>query len=202
MFGAHSLGIIMNYWLLSATAAGVVLCSGCSKPAPEELFAKAERAKKQAEAAVDTTTRTERLHALFAPALESYAELIDTYPTSGLADSALYTTGVILNGGTHEYQLAVDSYKRYLTLFPNGVHAEQVLFMIGYLYNNELHNLDSAGAFYRRYLGRYPNGDLAASAAYELGTLGKSPDDLLPKEEPAPANVAAAKTEKQAHRRH
>ncbi len=175
----------------------IVMLAGCSKPTAEELFSRAQQAQRQAEAAADTTTDAARLRTLFAPALEAYGKIVDEYPASDFAEPALFMRGTIFNNNTHEYQLAVDTYRRYLELYPNGKQAELASFLMGYLYNNELHNLDSAAAAYRRYLERYPNTEMAASARFELNTLGKSLDELLPREDSsAPPKVASSKSRK------
>jgi predicted TPR repeat methyltransferase len=52
--------------------------------------------------------------------------------------------------------------------------------MVGYLYNNQLGMTDSAEAAYRKFLSLYPQNELATSAQFELETLGKDPQELLP----------------------
>ena len=69
------------------------------------------------------------------------------------------------------------------------------MFLIGYLYNNELHNLDSASAAYKRYLAKYPNDQYASSAQFELNTLGKPMEEILPGA-PAPASPEPKKSVK------
>jgi len=170
----------MKQLLIVSLAASLVLNFGCSKPTPEQLFAKAQKDQRQAEAAADTARDPAKVRALFVPSLDAYRELVDTYPRSELAEPSLFMMGTIFNNNTHEYDRAVEAYKKYLDLFPGGKQAQLACFLIGYLYNNELHNLDSAAAAYRRFLDRYPNSEMAASAQFELSTLGKSPDELLP----------------------
>ena len=74
------------------------------------------------------------------------------------------------------------------------------MFLVGYLYNNELHNTDSAAAAYRRFLERFPQHEMATSAQYELQTLGKSPEELLPqdRETESPPPAAAGRQRRQA----
>jgi tetratricopeptide (TPR) repeat protein len=159
---------------------GVILLWGCGRPTAEELFAKAQKEQKAAEAAADTTRSVEAMRTLFSAPLATYTTIVDEYPKSDFVEPSLFMIGTIRNNNTHEYQLAVDAYKRYVELFPDGKQVQLAMFLIGYLYNNELHNLDSAGAAYRRFLDRYPDSEMAASARFELNTLGKSPDELLP----------------------
>jgi outer membrane protein assembly factor BamD (BamD/ComL family) len=192
----------MKLRLFSTIVPGLLLLAGCSKPSPEELFAKAQQDQRQAEAAADTTKDPARLRTLFAPALAAYGRIIDEYPKSEFAEPSLYMTGTIFNSNTHEFDRAVEVYKRFIVLYPDSKQSERVSFMIGYIYNNELHNLDSAAAAYRRFLERYPNAEMAASARYELSNLGKSPEELLPPDQPASPGVAAARSTKHPRPKH
>jgi hypothetical protein len=54
--------------------------------------------------------------------------------------------------------------------------------MVGYIYNNILNMVDSARVAYTRFLEQFPDAELATSAQYELNTLGKKPEELLPSE--------------------
>ena len=67
------------------------------------------------------------------------------------------------------------------------------MFLIGYVYHNELRMLDSAKVAYERFLSEYPNHEMAISAQFELNTLGKPPEELVPKDEAPDATVAQGK---------
>jgi TolA-binding protein len=176
--------------------AGIV-CAGCSKPTAQEYFANANAAEKQAAAARDTMTNPEEAHRLFQPAIQALESLIAEYPSDILADSALFRLAIIRTNDTREPQLAVDTYKKYVGRYPDNPKTPLAMFLIGYLYNNELHNLDSASAAYRRYLAKYPNDQYAQSAQFELNTLGKPLEEILPKSEqpakPAPKKASRKK---------
>lgn len=164
---------------------------GCSKPTAEESFAKAEAVETAAVSAMDSVKTTEGAQSLFHPVIGDFSRVIDDHPGHVLAEVALFRIATIRNNYTHEIPEALDTYRRYVELYPEGKQAPVSMFLIGYLYNNELHNIDSAAAAYRRFLAKYPDHEMALSAQFELNTLGKPPDELLPKE-PAPSVGARA----------
>jgi tetratricopeptide (TPR) repeat protein len=157
------------------------LAAGCGKPPAEESFAKAEAAEVRAVRSVDTVKSSESARTLFHPVIGDFSKVIEDHPGHVLAEVALFRIATIRNNYTHEIPEALDAYRKYVELYPEGNQAPVSMFLIGYLYNNELHNLDSAAAAYRRFLAKYPDHEMALSAQFELNTLGKPPDDLLPK---------------------
>ena len=186
--------MIMNRWgVLSMLVAGI--CAGCSRPTAEDYFARAEAAEKQALAARDTLSSPEEVRQRFQPAVDAFESLITEYPSHPLAESALFRLAGLRTNDTHEPQLAIDAYTRYIERYPEGEKTPLAMFLIGYLYNNELHNLDSASAAYKRYLAKYPNDQYASSAQFELNTLGKPIEEVLPSA-PAPAPSSPPKTPK------
>ena len=175
----------MKHVLVVAMILGLV---GCSKPTAEQLFDKAMQAEQSAMAKMDSVRFTGGVKEAYAPAIAAFQKVRAEYPTHPLSEAALFRLANIRNNHTEEYDLAVDAYREYVRQYPEGQQTELSMFLIGYLYNNSLHNLDSAGAAYRRFLAKYPESSYAVSAQFELNTLGKSPDDLIPpppaKEEP------------------
>jgi outer membrane protein assembly factor BamD (BamD/ComL family) len=179
---------------------GALLCAGCGKPSAEDSFKKADEAARQATAKLDTVRTDDEARALYGPAIAEFERVITDHPDHELAEAALFRIASIQNNYTRQPQEAVDSYKSYIARYPNGKQTELAMFLVGFIYNNSLHNVDSAGAAYRNFLARYPNSQYAISAQFELNTLGKPLDELLPKsEEPAketPATPAAKKHSK------
>lgn len=175
-----------------------VVCAGCSKPTAEEDFAKVEEASQRAAKMMDTVRNQESTYTIYKPVEAAFEDFIREHPQHPLAEAALFRVANIRNNHLREFVPAVDAYKQYCERYPDGKQRELSMFLIGYLYNNELHNLDSAGAAYRRFLAVYPESQYATSAQFELNTLGKSPEDLLPKTEelkkPAPKQSARKTT--------
>ena len=159
--------------------------TGCGKPAAKDSFARAEEEEKRARKTVESATAPQDLHAVYQSTVEAFEKVIADHPEDELAEASLFRIANIRNNDTKEPALAIDLYKRYVQLYPNGKQTPLSMFIIGYLYNNELHNLDSASAAYKRFLEKYPDNEMAMSAQYELNTLGKTPDELLPKTQEA-----------------
>lgn len=159
--------------------AAAVVVTGCSKPSAEEYYAKAEAAQKSARQAADSLAGKASAKTLFAPVVEQYSSLITEYPSSLLAEKALFQRAAIRTNDTKEHELAISDYKVYAERYPDGEKTPLAMFLIGYIYNNELHNLDSAAAAYKRFLAKYPASEMAMSAQFELNTLGKSPEELV-----------------------
>jgi len=156
--------------------------AGCSKPTAEEYFARAQKSYGLVQRQADTLKNQQQLPDLFTPVMAEYEELISQHPASKEAETAMFLVATIQNNDLHQYQPAIDAYRRYVQHYPEGKQAPLAMFMMGYLYNNELRLLDSAASAYKRFLEKYPNSEMAASAKFELETLGKSPEELVPKE--------------------
>jgi outer membrane protein assembly factor BamD (BamD/ComL family) len=176
--------------ILIAFAAAAVIFSGCSKPSAEEYFDKGQKARELAQHQADTLKNQVLLPGLYQPSIDEFEKLVNAYPTSAQAETAMFIVASIRTNETHQPDLAVVAYKKYLQLFPAGKQAPLAGFMIGYLYNNELHELDSARVAYTRFLEKFPDHEMAASAKFELENLGKSPEELIPKEPPPTAKTA------------
>ncbi len=160
-----------------------VMVAGCSKPSAEERFAKAEAAQKAARTAADSLAGKADPKALFAPVVEQLSNVITDHPSSVLAEKALFQRAAIRTNDTKEHELAISDYRLYAQRYPDGEKTPLAMFLIGYIYNNELHNLDSAASAYKRFLEKYPTNEMAMSAQFELNTLGKSPEELISRQQ-------------------
>jgi outer membrane protein assembly factor BamD (BamD/ComL family) len=167
--------------LVCSVLVSAVVVAGCSKPTAGEYFARAEHAYSQAQRQLDTLKNQQFVPGLFTPVLESFETVIKEYPASAEAETSMFLVATIQNNELHQPQPAINAYRRFLEHYPFGKQAPLAMFMTAYLYNNELHELDSAGAMYRLFLEKYPNSEMAPSAKFELETLGKSPEELIPR---------------------
>jgi outer membrane protein assembly factor BamD (BamD/ComL family) len=182
--------------ILYCAVALIVVLTGCSKPTAEESLKKAKAAYEHARIKADSLGGKADNARVYEESVELYSSVADSYPDAPEGGEALFMLATIRNNHTKEYAKAIESYRLYAQRFPQGERAPISLFLMGYLYNNELRQFDSAGAVYRRFLAQFPNHELALSAQFELQTLGKAPEDLLPPDpvvaavpakEPAPA---------------
>jgi len=170
----------------------VLLFGGCSKRTAPELLREAQEAQQHAQYAADSLGAKANIPDLFEPVVRDYEKVFSQHPTSPEAEQALFKVAELQAGLLNNPQKAVDAFRRYEGAFPSGPKAQTAMFMVGYIYNNNLNMLDSASAAYKRFLERFPESELATSAQYELNTLGKKPEELLPAE-PAPAPTQVAK---------
>jgi len=166
--------------------AALVVLEGCGKASPQDLLAQAGESEKTARTSIDTARVKAEVDRgqVFATALELYGEIIDDHPEAPEAEVALIRRAAILGNDTRQIEGAIEDYKLYVKRYPDGKNSPLAMFLIGYLYNNELQQTDSAAAAYRRFLERYPESEMATSAQFELNTLGKSPEELIPAEPP------------------
>jgi outer membrane protein assembly factor BamD (BamD/ComL family) len=176
--------------MLTLVWVAAMVISGCSKPTPEEYFARAESEEAAAVLVADTLTVLEERREVFADVIETYTELIEEYPSSEYAEAALFKLAAIYNNHTREFRKAVATFDRYLALYPSGENAAVSQFMIGYIYNNELGMLDSAKVAYERFLTEHPDNEMVPSAQFELENLGRSPEELVPAEDGGKDHVA------------
>ncbi len=167
-----------RFYALGLTS--LVVLAGCGKPTASEYFSRAEVEYKAARATADTLQNREAVTKLFEPAVESYSKVVQDYPNDPLAERALFMTAKIRNDDMRDPENAIVSFRQYADKYPEATQAPVATFMVGYLYHNELHQLDSASSWYKRFLDRYPQNEMAVSAQFELSSLGKSPDELLP----------------------
>lgn len=165
----------------------LMVLEGCSRANPQELLSQAAEAEKSARMTIDTARvkADVDVKAVFAPVLTLYGELIEDHSESPEAELALVRRAAILGNDTRQIEAAIGDYKLYVKRYPDGTNTPLAMFLVGYLYNNELHQTDSAGAAYRRFLERFPDSEMASSAQFELNTLGKTPEELIPSEPPA-----------------
>ncbi len=180
---------VVRFWISFVL---LLALAGCSKPSAPEALKMAQDAEEYARRTLDSlqvlrfadTTRAPLKPAEhFKDVIARYTALVEDYPGSPEAEVALFRRAAIRNNYTREPELAVRDYAQYARLYPDNEKTPLVMFLVGYIYNNELHQLDSAEAAYKRFLQKYPDNEMAPSAQFELSTLGKSPDQLLP---PAP----------------
>jgi outer membrane protein assembly factor BamD (BamD/ComL family) len=174
----------MNVPAVVVLFAVAILASGCSKPGPRELYNRADKAEADAIKMLDSVREESKVREAFAPALDNFRQLVESYPADTLAEIALFRSANIRSNYTNESLEAINDFKKYVDLYPKGRQTEMAMFLIGFVYNNSLHQLDSAGAAYRRFLERFPESEYATAARFELNSLGKSPEDLLPPPEP------------------
>jgi hypothetical protein len=66
--------------------------------------------------------------------------------------------------------------------------------MVGYLYNNSLLKPDSAAIAYKHFLELYPQNELATSAQFELQSIGKKPEEMIP--QPVPSAISSSPSKK------
>lgn len=161
---------------VSLILSSFVLFAGCSKPSPEEYFARATAAR-------DSSN--------FTTAIQEYEALIKDHPQSVQAEEALFHIASIRNDNLHDFPSAVQTYKQYVEKYPQGKHLPIALFLTGYLYNNELHDLNASKAAYEQFLAAYPDHEMVPSAKFELQNLGKKPEELLPAMQQSAQQTAA-----------
>lgn len=173
----------------------LVLWSGCSKPPASDVLKKAQESEEIARRVLDTMRVRPEPKEYFQAIIDDYSRVVDGYETAPEAEVALFRRAAIRNNDTKEHEAAIGDYKVYAQRYPTSEKTPLVMFLIGYIYNNELHNLDSAAAAYTRFLDKYPENEMASSAQFELRTLGKAPEELLPPAPPPekPARRASAK---------
>lgn len=146
------------------TVSALVLLSSCSGRNARDLYDEGRAAEDSAK---------------YILALEKYDEVVNTYPSEAVAETALYRTVMIRANAPGDKALAVGSQMRFLELYPKSQEAPKVMFMLAFLYNNELGRTDSAKKYYELFLAVYPAHELAPSAKFELETLGKGPEEIL-----------------------
>lgn len=169
-----------------------LMFAGCNRKTAPELFQQALERQQRAQHAADSLGSKADLADLFAPAVREYENVVNEHPASPEAEQALFKVAELQAGLLNNPHKAIDAFRRYAAAFPSGPKAQTAMFMIGYIYNNNLNMLDSASAAYKRFLERFPESELTTSAQYELNTLGKKPEELLPPD-PAPAQSQVAK---------
>lgn len=181
--------------------------AGCSKRSAPEALKMAQDTEEYTRRTLDSlqvlrfadTTRAPLMPAEhFKDVIARYTEIVEDYPGSPEAEVALFRRASIRNNYTREPALAVMDYAQYARQYPDNEKTPLVMFLVGYIYNNELHQLDSAEAAYKRFLQKYPDNEMAASAQFELNTLGKSPDQLLPPAPPAETKTPRKQVAKRA----
>jgi outer membrane protein assembly factor BamD (BamD/ComL family) len=136
----------------------------CSKKSDRDLYGEGNAA----EAGLD-----------FGRAASLYEEVAEKYPHTAYAESSLVRAASIYNNNLKDMPKALRTYRRFYESFPSSKQAPTMLFLSGFLLNNEMHMLDSARAVYEAFLQKYPDHELAPSARFELGTLGKDPNESL-----------------------
>ena len=157
-----------------------VLLLGCGGKSAEEQFALAQARFDEAQHMVDSLKRKADPVALFTPVAQAYEQVAADHPRSEQAEQALFRAAELRSQYLSDIPGAVALYKRYAETFPAAAKAPTALFMVGYLYNNSLLKPDSAEIAYKKFLEQYPQSELVTSAQYELQTIGKKPEDMIP----------------------
>ena len=105
----------------------------------------------------------------------AYAKAFPTDTTTAvyLVKSALFYQNI------RKIDSAIYCYNEVYTKFPDYHKANLALFSEAFLYGNDKHDLVKAKQLYEEYLKKYPTSKMAPSAAMELRTLGKSPEEVL-----------------------
>jgi TolA-binding protein len=137
---------------------------GCTKPSAEELYLKGESAQKDGE---------------YDKALETYQELMRTYPDSVRTPEAYYAVGTIYQNYKNDNRSALNAYRDLVAKYPHHPASSNAAFLVGFMYDNNFHRTDSARAAYDLFLKNYPSDPLNADARFELGNLGKDPAQIL-----------------------
>jgi len=140
------------------------MCIGCSRPNAEGLYSKALDAQKNDQ---------------FDDAIDTYKELIRTYPDSTRTPEAYYAVGMIYLDQKRSYHDAIHTFQDLEDKYPNHGTAPNASFLIGFIYNNNLKNIDSARIAYEDFLKRYSTNHLVGSVQFELSNLGKDPAEIL-----------------------
>lgn len=157
-----------------------ILAVGCGGKSAEEQFAAAQSKFDEAQHVVDSLKRQADPIALFTPVAEAYERVAADHPRSEQAEQALFRAAELRSQYLGDAAGALSHYRQYAEDFPAASKAPTALFMVGYLYNNSLFKSDSAVAAYKKFLELYPHSELVTSAQYELQTIGKRPEDLIP----------------------
>jgi outer membrane protein assembly factor BamD (BamD/ComL family) len=184
---------VLSLPLLFAVA---LIAAGCAKSTPRELYDRADKAEAAAIKMLDSIREESKVRSAFAPALEGFDEIAKAFPADSIAEVAIFRAANIRNNYTGQSAEAVLGFKDYVAKYPAGRQTEMAMFLIGFVYNNSLHQMDSAGAAYKRFLDKYPDSQYATAARFELSTLGKSPEELLPAPEPLQTPKSPAVTKK------
>lgn len=181
--------IVRTVLVVTMMAMAAAMVGGCGTPTADEMFAQAQAAHDAAQKAADSLGRKADFAALFTPVAAAYERVAFEHPSSLPAEQALFKAAELHAGYLQNVPRAIEMYKRFVDTFPMSAKAPTALFMVGYLYNNQLGRSDSAAVAYKKFLRLYPQNELATSAQFELETLGKKPEELLPAQ---PGKNAAA----------
>lgn len=171
---------LKTYAGLAATGLLAILVVGCGGRSAEEQFAAAQTRFNEAQHVVDSLKRKADPVELFTPVALAYEAVADDHPRSAQAEQALFRAAELRSQYLGDVPGALALYKRYAEDFPAAAKAPTALFMVGYLYNNNLFKPDSAEIAYKKFLELYPQSELVTSAQYELQTIGKKPEDMIP----------------------
>ncbi|HEX2982698.1 MAG TPA: tetratricopeptide repeat protein [Ignavibacteriales bacterium] len=119
-------------------------------------------------------------------AIASYNKLVEEYPDSKIAPSALFETGKLYQSRIikalppkQNSMKAVEAYTKIFKDYPNSEEAPKALFMVGYIQANELFQYEEARKTLHSFLEKYPQHELKFSAEIELENIGKSPEEIF-----------------------
>lgn len=124
----------------------------------------------------------------YADAANEYEKLLTQFPNSSYSEdcyfalAGIYQMEKIPNLKKEDsMSKAVEYFQKYYAKFPNKERTPKVLFMIGFIRANELKDYDSARIAYNEFLQKYSGHELASSVKLELENLGKTPEQILQK---------------------
>ena len=163
---------MIRYFIL-ALFAGLLLssCSPSASKKSSEIDKLENELRESTKKNISDTSKVKQL-------LSAYSYYTTTFPTDSLTPIYLMKSAKF-----YDFVLLTDSaihcYDRVYTEFPKYPKANLALFSEAFIYANEKHDLAKAGILYKEYLNKYPNTNLAQSAALELQTLGKTPDQIM-----------------------
>jgi len=120
----------------------------------------------------------------------SYEQVYDKHPESPLAPKALFEIGKLYQSRSVKdmnvvasLNKAVEYYGKIFNEYPNSTEAPKALFMKGFIQSNELQDYPAAKSSFNLFIQKYPNSEMIVSAKAELENMGKSPEEILKKEE-------------------
>lgn len=119
-------------------------------------------------------------------AVKEFEALVEEYPGSDAAPTALFELGKIYQGKidkdiepSQANEKAIGYFKRVSSEYPKSKEAAPALFMIAFIQANELKKYDEAKVNYEKFIAQYPDHELTASAKQELQFLGIPPEQII-----------------------
>jgi outer membrane protein assembly factor BamD (BamD/ComL family) len=124
----------------------------------------------------------------YAGAASEYEKLLTKFPNSSYSEDSYFALAGIYQmekipnlKKADAMKKAVEYFQKFYSKFLKTERTPKVLFMIGYIRANELKDYDSARIAYNEFLQKYPQHELSSSVKLELENLGKTPEQILQK---------------------